>query len=889
MYIREDIKYKLRDDISSVSNHVENIWIEVDKLIDNESILISCVYRPPSAKVDYYKGLLDILDKASLENKDIIIPADLNFDYKYDESLSTNPVHYVENLYGMTQVITKQTRITNTSSTLIDVLLTTMPELHSHSDVFEFSLSDHFLIYTCVKVSRNKRQHKTVRFRCYKQFNVKEYLHDLNNSPVFHEISRENQNTQQDNVEQAWSNWKYEFLKICNKHAPIRVNRVKHRYNPWIGPDIVKLMYERDFIHSKARKHDDPEMWKHYRHLRNKVTNTIVKAKKMYFTELPLKHSKDPKKLWKELSRIIGNKKKDNAIPASITSEMFNEYYTDIGCEITESLPDPGKLNWKNPDCIYSFKFTDVKESCVLEKLKSLSYESHLDVLDMDTKLLRYGADHLATSVTAIMNQSLKIGNLPSDWKLARVTPVYKGKGSKTEKSNFRPISVLGCISMIMEREVQSQLMAYFIEHDMISSDQFAFLKNHSTVGCLHRLVDDWYEAINEGEYVMACFFDIKKCFDTINHKILLEKLAHYGIRKTELLWFNNYLKNRQQFVACNGQKSSVCTVKTGVPQGSALGPFLFLIFINDLPQHINNACSNIFADDGAIYTTGKSFKDTNAALQTSVLEAGRWYLNNNLPVNTIKTLCMLSASENNIRKREPDECRLDIMLYDTPLSQVPTCPYLGVQLDQHLKWDAHIQKLCHKVSQKLAVLCRLRKVLDKNMLRKQYLSCIQPCIDYAVSVWGSCTEHNKDMIARLQRRAARIVTGDFDFINTRGSTLVKQLGWQTVDERRDYFTATLMYKCINEEAPTRLINELVMTENTHDRSTRSVTHQNLQVPKPKVEHFRNSFRYRGAVQWNSLPTELKSATSADLFKYKYKRHFFKKPKRNSDRACRYC
>ena len=284
-----------------------------------------------------------------------------------------------------------------------------------------------------------------------------------------------------------------------------------------------------------------------------------------------------------------------------------------------------------------------------------------------------------------------------------------------------------------------------------------------------------------------VCFFYIKKCFDSINHAILLQKLALYGIRGPELQWFQNYLSGRRQSVTCNGTNSGICNISTGVPQGSTLGPFLFLIFINDLPQHIRTGSSNIFADDSAIYTTGKSFMETKCALQSSVYDAGRWFENNNLPINTTKTKCMLIATEGNLNRVALEERTLSLELNGITLEQVPNTPYLGLQLDDKLRWEAHVQKLCRNVSSKLAVLNRLRKVLNKTLLRKQYMSCIQPCIDYAVSVWGSCTEQTKDLICRLQRRAARIIAGNFDFINTRGADLMKDLGWQTLDIRRDY------------------------------------------------------------------------------------------------------
>ena len=339
--------------------------------------------------------------------------------------------------------------------------------------------------------------------------------------------------------------WSKSFLGICNRHAPLISTRVRNKHSPWITNDIVKLMYKRDYAHKKAiRATNNEVLWNEYRKLRNLVTSKINESKKSYLSEITPKLKTDSKAVWRELSRVTGNKKNDNKVPAFISNEKLNSFFSSIGQNLTSKLPHPGDLNWKNPECIYTFEFKPIEPACVLNHLKKLSLNSKLDVLKMDSRLLNISATYIATSLCCILNASLQTGVIPRDLKIARITPVYKGKGSKYEESNYRPISVIASIAMILEREVAKQVMSYMLDNDLISIDQFAFLKNHSTVTSLHRLVDDWFEAFNEGEYVLACFFDIMKCFDSINHTILLKKchtmdLNHYRISGLEIIYLN--------------------------------------------------------------------------------------------------------------------------------------------------------------------------------------------------------------------------------------------------------------------------------------------------------------------------------------------------------------
>ena len=443
---------------------------------------------------------------------------------------------------------------------------------------------------------------------------------------------------------------------------------------------------------------------------------------------------------------------------------------------------------------------------------------------------------------------------------------MYKGKGDINDTGNFRPISVIGHIAKLFEKVIQCQLISYLVDKDFITLDQSAYRKYHSTTTCLHNTIDEWLQNMDDRLLTGVCFLDISKCFDTIDHQILLSKMLKYGIKNVEFEWFKSYLNGRTQCVKHKNNLSDTLSVTIGVPQGSTLGPLLFTLFVNDLPMHISNGRCSMYADDTIIYCNNTDLSRLVDDVNNTLSDVSEWYKANRLVLNVSKSNSMLIRSNANCNAND-----FNVSLNGNQLICNETTKYLGLYIDDHLNFDLHVNELAKTLSRKLSWLARLRNIVPRNVLSMSYFMYIMPLIDYACSVWG-CTKKNVSCIQRLQNRAARIVSGNFDIVNVRGIDLVKELGWQTVEERINYFLSVTMFNSIHGTAPMNLCNSVVMACEANDRNTR--INDTLQVYVPDARnHFKRSFLYRASNVWNSLPHDVHNAITTEQFKSRVKHY----------------
>ena len=372
-------------------------------------------------------------------------------------------------------------------------------------------------------------------------------------------------------------------------------------------------------------------------------------------------------------------------------------------------------------------------------------------------------AEIIAPILTTFYNVSIETQSVISDWKLSKVTPIYKGKGSKED--DYRPISLIGHIINIFEKEIQLQVMGYLEVNNLITSDQSAYRNQHNPQTSLHRVVDDWLYNISDGNLTGVCSFDITKCFDTINPAIFLKKMSFYGFKDHASKWFQSYLYKREQIVSCQNKLSGKCQLQIGVPQGSVLGPLLFLIYVYDINRHVHLGYCNLYADDSLIYCTGSDIVELKTNIQKCVTDVHEWYESNKLVINTSTSNVMLLTTRQMLSHMTDTDLNVCIGNYE--LLQCSNIKYLGVDIDNVLSWDTQTDSISKKLVFIMYRLSRLKPVLPSQMLMYIYTSIIQPKIDYAISVWGYTTAHNINKVQRLQNRAARILTGNFDYVNT--------------------------------------------------------------------------------------------------------------------------
>ena len=450
----------------------------------------------------------------------------------------TKQLNDLLDIYQLTQIINEPTRVTEKSHTLIDLFITNDKENIVSSGVYPLSISDHYLIYAVRKIGIPRSNPRFIQTRSFKHFSKGNFLSDLKNAKWtnLNEIC---------DVNEAWELWKNTFLSVLNKHAPCRSIRKRNKPAPWINSTIKKEMLLRDFTKKKAQKSGLAKDWNEYRTKRNQVNIEVKRTKRNFFQKEFATSTDDPKKTWKLMNDLMGRKSdnteknevvdcKENYVttPKEI-ADCFNNHFITVGpelagkCQRTSIKPEAYLTETHN-----QFSFTFIKPLNVLKQLNKLDTGKATGVDNIPNKILKIAAPLIFEHLTVIFNKSIALNDFPTDFKVARVSPIFKS-GEKNDPSNYRPISVLSCVARVFEKLIYEQLYSYLIVNNLLNPRQSGFRSLHSTVTALLDLTNDWCFNIDRGLVNGVMYLDLKKAFDTVDHALLITKLKFMGLRET--------------------------------------------------------------------------------------------------------------------------------------------------------------------------------------------------------------------------------------------------------------------------------------------------------------------------------------------------------------------
>ena len=842
-----------------VPENIEAVCLEIIKP-KSKPILLTTVYRPPSPNASFMDDLENYFHILDEQDKELILTGDLNCDLSLPvlQSHSRRLMDILE-LFQMNQVITAATRITGNTDSLLDIIATNRPDKVKESGVFHLGISDHSLVYMCLKISLPREKPKIVESRNLKNYNINDF-----NNHISHLLSNAAWN--HTDPDQSWDQFKNIFNYVSDIYAPIKTRKVKSTYAPWLTTEIRCEMNKRDYLKKRAVKSNSKSLHRVYKAKRNEVNKLIRSAKFRYCKDNINLNKHNPKEMWKNINHVISGKgrySKTTTISAikddlgntihdeKLIADQLNKYFVEIGPKLSNKLPASPRVfsEYLDPvDC--EFQFLMINDETVYKKIMKLKPNKGAGLDKIPQKLIKDSAVVITPYLNLIFNLSLSEGKFPDDWKKARVSPIFKS-GNREECGNYRPISILSAISKIFEKIVFDQLSQYLITNKILNDYQSGFRKGYSTCSSLLRTTNEWLVNMDKGLINGVVFLDLKKAFDTVDHNILIKKLEFYGLKNNTLRWFISYLCHRKQICKVGMSVSNSENITTGVPQGSNLGPLLFLLYINDLPNCLDSSVPALFADDTNLTTSGSTASEIQDNLEIELNKVHTWLLANKLTLNVDKTEYMLIGSRQRLSQVISDPI---LSMGSEGIKRTLSTKTLGVVVDECLTWKDHIDKVAKKAAKGIGMLRRSKHLFDTDTLKTIYSTFVLPHFDYCSLVWNNCSKTLQNKLQKLQNKAGRIITGDC--YETASEIVRTKLSWDTLEARREKQLETLMIQIMKGNSTDYLHKFFtICTNQTYElRSNNHVLH----LPKPNTNALKRSFSYKGAAAWNNIEDKSK-------------------------------
>ena len=881
LYIADNLNSKHRHDLDSLfykSYELESTFVEIDNG-NKKNIICGCIYRHPKMDLaNFNKNYLNpLMDKLSSENKRLYLIGDFNVDLlKIDTNTETS--NFLDTLTSNLLVphITIPTRITRTTKTLIDNIYSNSLNFNEGiSGNLTISISDHLAQFLIIpEIYQRLPKSQNIFKRDTKNFNRDNFNRELQaiNWDSVIDIDSNDPNRSFNSLEE-------QLNSLIDKYMPLKKltkKEIKLKQKPWITKSIRKAIQRREKMYKKFIKAKDvvikEQYHQKYKELRNEIVKLCRESKLSYYQQYFTENVKNSKKMWLGIKSIINIKNSSKTSPSSlmvdgelshdpkIIANAFNKYFSSIAIDLQNQIHYNGLdfSKYLNERCNHSFFITPTDKDEILKIITDISIGKACGPHSIPSDILHYIKDSISDPLSEIINLSFKEGIYIDNLEISKTIPVYKNKGSNLICSNYRPISLLSNFNKIVEKLMFSRLSKFLSSNNCIYDLQYGFRSGHSTIHALISLTEDIRNAMDNNLFAVGVFIDLQKAFDTVHHNILLHKMQFYGVRGIANDWFRSYLSNRKQYVSINGYESEQVSIEYGVPQGSVLGPLLFLIYINDLHSAIKFCSVRLFADDTNLLIKNKSLKQIRKYLNLDLRNLANWLKANKISLNAGKTELIIFRHPNK-------EINYDLKIKIEGKKLIPSkyVKYLGLLIDEHLNWSYHVDLIAPKLNRAIGMLSKIRHYVSEPILRSIYFGIFSSTLNYGSQIFGQFQNKHVNRLIRLQDRAIRIINFAQNY-ESKNPLYIKTKVVKFTDNVK-LLNFLYVYDSINGNLPSSLNYNFKPVHSIHSYNTRGSAQNQLILPKARTQVYGlNSIKYKSTHTWNTM---IKKYSKIDFLK----------------------
>ena len=866
IYIKNSIVFNTKE-FSFNLHGVEDLWIETT--INKKLYIIGVIYRHPTYESDnidaFSKAMNDALHTFNLKKSNFCVLGDFNLNL-FDIEKINNIRKYANSLISCSVkcIVNKATRISDSSKTLIDHVYVNNEQKKTLGGVALMDISDHLPTFAVIPNCKPITKLSTQVFREMKNFHTELYLRDLQEKYLYF-------NPNQSNIHDAFLKFITVFNETVDLHAPLKKcsrKDKKLKEKPWITKAILISIKKKNQLFSNLHKKFTESKFQYFKTYRNNLNRIIKSAKQNFYKKCFSNAAKDSKTLWKTVNELVNLKHKKVVSPnrcenddgtilnePTAISEAFNDHFSSIGKKMADNIPKVHKedsnatppRNVKN-----SIFFAPVTVTEICNHIDLLKDKKAFRKLDVDTKFLKISKYVVSPILCMLFNRCFLEGVFPDCLKIAEVIPIYK-RGNVNRPTNYRPISLLSHFDKIFEKLIHQRIMSYLDKFSLLTEHQFGFRQNSSTNHAITYIYDNLIQNVDQGLFSCCLFLDLSKAFDTIDHDILVWKLYHYfGFRGKAYDLIASFLNNRYQYTNVDNTLSSLKKITCGIPQGSCLGPLLFLMYINDLPL-ASRFNITLFADDTYLSLSDKCLHTLEDKINLELQRIDIWLRKNKLSLNYEKTNFMLIHKQP--KKVVQDDFK--VFINQNEIQRSATVKYLGLNFDEKLDWSTHIKNLSSQLARTSALFYKLRNLTTQETMRLLYYSLIHSKVQYGIVAWGTA---NKTFLREIQIRlnyVLKIITSNSIFVPL--SPIYKKLNILKLHDIYKLELGKFMHSVYYKRAP-KIFNKFFKHLNEHHNyQTRQVDTSTYFLPRVNKQFAQNQISYRGTKLWATIPATIKN------------------------------